>query len=139
MGAGQPPSVPPPAEVLRARSFEVVDASGKVVLQLDATPAGGRIRVLGSAGASGVEAFVTDAGGRVVVFNPSGRFRLALGNDQFGGALTLANTDGSLVCMARADEKGEGVLSAWGRQGAGRLLTPYGVKQPRKKREGDED
>lgn len=82
---------------------------------------------------------MTDAGGRVAVFNASGRFSVALGNDQFGGALTLANADGSLVCMARVDEKGEGALSAWGRQGAARLLTPYGVKQPKKRRENEED
>lgn len=139
VAATQPPNGPAPADVVRAHAFEVVDSGGKVVLQLDTTPAGGRLRVLGSTGVSGVEAFVTDAGGRVVVFNPSGRFRLALGNDQFGGALTLANAEGSLVCAARADEKGEGVLSTWGRQGAGRLLTPHGVKQPQKKRDEDED
>jgi hypothetical protein len=131
------PSTPEVSEVLRARAFEVVDAGGRVVASLDATPGGGRARVLSTTGTSGVDTLVTEAGGRVVVFSEAGRFRVALGNDQFGGALTIANADGSLVCMARVDEKGEGALTASGRQGAARVLTPHGVRQPKKEREED--
>ena len=41
--------------------------------------------------------------------------------------------------MLRADEKGEGLIVAKGRQGEMRLLTPHGLKKPTNEPEADED
>lgn len=136
VGATQGPGAS--TEAIRTRQVEIVDEKGRAVLQLDATPRGGRLRLLQAEGVPAVELFVTEAGGRVAIYNAKGRLGLAAGNDQFGGAVTVASTAGSVVATARVNEKGEGTLEAWNGRGDGKLLTPTGVRNPPKHAEADE-
>jgi hypothetical protein len=129
---------PSSGETIRSRRVEILDEHGRAVLRLDATPRGGRLQLIQAEGAPALDLFVTEAGGRVAVYNAKGRFGLAAGNDQFGGALTVASATGSVVTTVRVNEKGEGTLEAWNGHGAGKLLTPTGVRNPPKHVDEDE-
>ena len=142
----------PIPQVIRARKFEVVNAKGKVVVELESWELGGKIHTISAKGLyrPSVTLTHTDEGhGMLLIYNNKGDKIISAKGTGNGNAelillagegkgriffqgktisgnpgMFLENKTGEQVVQIYADKNGNGAVGAFDRQRKGRMLKP---------------
>ena len=133
-------------DVVKAKSFEVVNDEGKPVVLIDSGAYGGSWRIDNNEGkpvaqifsrAEGVVVAVSNkegkpvvginasaSGGVLGVFDKDRKIVVGLYADTGGGLLAISNKDGERVALIRAGADGNGVVSTFDNKGQVTSATP---------------
>jgi hypothetical protein len=89
-------------DVIRAKSIQVINKSGKSVVSLDA--------------------IASDQAGMIRTFSSSGRMLIHIGTTENGGYISVNNKTGEAIADIAADDYGNGEIGAYNRKGKGRVF-----------------
>jgi len=94
------------SDVVRARRFEVVDSSNRVVFLAAVGEHGGQVDVWGPAGANVVRMGANAQGGDLAMWNSRGQLVTGMYATEAGGRVETNTTDGSMTAMLATNERG---------------------------------
>ena len=94
------------SDVIRARRFEVVDSSNRVVFLAAVGEHGGQVDVWGPAGANVVRMGANAQGGDLAMWNSRGELVTGMYATEVGGRVETNTTDGSMTAMLATNERG---------------------------------
>jgi len=126
----------PIPKVIKARSFQVVNNENTVVAALGSNSNVGSLILLGTKGKKGKHFFLAaslkDLGGFIQVSGAYDKSSVTIyggGGDAGGavakgGGISVSNKTGEEVIQLYTDASGSGVVSAYDREGRGRMLRP---------------
>ena len=94
------------SDVVRARRFEVVDSSNRVVFLAAVGEHGGQVDVWGPGGANVVRMGANPQGGDLAMWNARGQLVTGMYATEAGGRVETNTTDGSMTAMLATNERG---------------------------------
>jgi hypothetical protein len=97
-------------DVVKAKSFEVVNDEGKAQVILGADAEGGMLGIYNKDEKREAGIFVSSFGGRMGIYNKNGDAVAGLSAIAGGGILTVTNKDLEVVAGLSADADGRGVI-----------------------------
>lgn len=117
------------ADVLRARSVEIVGADGKVAIRLNAAEQGGQLDIWANGGANVARLAAAESGGDLSLWNTAGKAAAGVYAHAGGGRLEVSRGDGQLAGYLEATPEGSDL--AMSRTGSETAATRFRVKKDR--------